>query len=72
MSLAKAIENSKEKRKPYYGAKRFDYTCRNHGSCMYCRRNRLHNSFVKMMNADDTAEGLTIKGRAIRINKDYN
>lgn len=42
MSLEKAISSGKEKRKPYYGAGRVDTTCRNHGSCPYCRSNRTH------------------------------
>lgn len=33
MSLDKSIEHGKEKRKPYYGAKAIDRTCRNHGGC---------------------------------------
>lgn len=43
MSLDKAIEHGKEKRKPYRKSKRFDTTCRNHGSCPYCESNRTHN-----------------------------
>jgi len=46
MSLDKAIASGKEKRKPYRKAKRFDTSCRNHGSCPYCERNRLH-KFIK-------------------------
>lgn len=42
MSLDKAIAHGKEKRKPYRGAKAIDKTCRNHGSCAWCRENRLH------------------------------
>ena len=42
MSLDKAIEHKKELRKPYRGSKRFDKTCRNHGSCPYCEGNRKH------------------------------
>ena len=42
MSLDKAIGHGKEKRKPYKGAKAIDCTCRNHGSCTWCRDNRLH------------------------------
>lgn len=42
MSLDKAIEHGKEKRKPYRGSKSFDYTCRNHGGCDWCRENRQH------------------------------
>lgn len=40
MSLDKAIKHGKEKRKPYRRAKAVDSTCRNHGSCDYCRGNR--------------------------------
>lgn len=42
MSLDKAIEHGKERRKPYRGSKAFDYTCRNHGSCQWCVENRKH------------------------------
>lgn len=42
MSLDKAIEHGKEKRKPYKGAKAIDCTCRNHGSCEWCKSNRLY------------------------------
>ena len=40
MSLDKAIKHGKEKRKPYTGAKSIDCTCRNHGSCPWCKKNR--------------------------------
>ena len=30
------------KRAEYTGSKKFDYTCRNHGSCGWCESNRLH------------------------------
>ena len=36
MSLDKAIEFGKEKRKQYRKSKAFDRTCRNHGSCPWC------------------------------------
>ena len=42
MSLDKAIEHNKEHRKKYRGAKSVDSTCRNHGSCLYCKENRTH------------------------------
>jgi hypothetical protein len=42
MSLDKAIEFGKEHRKPFRRSKAFDRTCRNHGSCPYCRGNRQH------------------------------
>jgi hypothetical protein len=40
MSLEKGIKHKKEWRKPFRGSKRFDSTCRNHGSCGYCEGNR--------------------------------
>lgn len=40
MSLDKAITHGKEFRKPYKGSKRYDKSCRNHGGCPYCERNR--------------------------------
>lgn len=42
MSFDKSITSGKERRKPYRGAKAVDTSCRNHGSCPYCRNNRLH------------------------------
>lgn len=42
MGLDKAIQHGKEKRRPYTGAKAFDCDCRNHGSCDWCRNNRLY------------------------------
>ena len=41
MALDKAIKSGKEKRKPFRKAKAVSHTCRNHGSCSYCRGNRL-------------------------------
>lgn len=32
----------KKKRKPYKSAKAIDRTCRNHGECEWCKRNRLY------------------------------
>ena len=42
MSLDKAIQYGKEHRKPYRGSKAVDPSCRNHGSCPWCKSNRLH------------------------------
>ena len=42
MSLEKAIEHGKEHRKPYYGSKACDKSCRPHGSCSWCYNNRMH------------------------------
>lgn len=44
MSLDKAINSGKEKRKPYSGAKAIDRHCRNHGDCKWCLNNRLYSS----------------------------
>ena len=44
MSLDKAIEHGKERRKRYHGSKRFDKTCRNHGGCDWCKENRLYST----------------------------
>ena len=40
MSLEKAIEYRKEKRKAYRGSKAWTASCRNHGKCGYCENNR--------------------------------
>lgn len=34
----------KERRKHYRGSKAVDSTCRNHGSCDWCRSNRTHST----------------------------
>lgn len=60
MSLDKSIEHKKERRKPYYGSKAIDPTCRNHGSCEVCKGNRLHSTRKRQMIAlselDDSDE----------------
>ncbi len=58
MSLDKSIEHGKEHRREYYGSQRIDYTCRNHGSCPYCRRNRMfkkkkHETIDDKQNGDE-------------------
>ena len=40
--LDKAIKHNKEFRKPYKGAQAIDLTCRNHGTCNWCKDNRTH------------------------------
>lgn len=42
MSLDKAIEFGKEKRKRYRKSKAFDRTCRNNGKCPWCEGNRTY------------------------------
>jgi len=47
MSLEKAIASGKEHRKQYRGknwCKLIDPSCRNHGSCIWCKNNRSYNS----------------------------
>ena len=51
MSLDKAIKHKKEKRKPYRGGKAIDVNCRNHGSCDFCRKNRLHQTIKQKLQA---------------------
>ena len=48
MSLNKAIAHGKEHRKPYYGSKNFDKTCRNHGGCGWCEGNRMYSTRKKI------------------------
>ena len=52
MSLDKAIESGKEKRKKYRKSKAFDSTCRNHGSCPWCEGNRTNKNNNKKKVAD--------------------
>lgn len=52
MSLNKAIESGKEKRKQYTGSKAVDCSCRNHGSCEYCRQNRQYKNTKRLMSTD--------------------
>jgi len=50
--LNKAITSGKEHRKPYYGTQRFDRTCRCHGSCEWCKANRLYNTVRREQKMD--------------------
>lgn len=42
---------SKTKRKAYRGSKRFDASCRNHGSCPWCRGNRTYQATKAALSA---------------------
>ena len=53
MSLEKAIRYKKENRKQYKGSKAYDRSCRNHGSCEYCRMNREYKNLRKMQESID-------------------
>ena len=48
MALDKEIKSGKENRKPYRKSKAIDCTCRNHGSCPWCKENRLHKGRDKL------------------------
>lgn len=41
-------------KKAYTGSKRFDVTCRNHGSCSYCKNNRTFSSERAKLLYNDT------------------
>jgi hypothetical protein len=43
--------NRKDYRKPYRGSKRVDPTCRNGGSCSWCRGNRTYRNVKREMAA---------------------
>lgn len=53
MSLDKAIEYGKEKRKQYYGAQAVDRTCRCGGTCPYCKGNRLYQYNKELQKVED-------------------
>lgn len=57
MSLDKAIEHGKEKRKRYRKAKAVDPHCRNHGPCPVCEANRLYSSKKAIQEAKTKDEG---------------
>lgn len=42
MSFDKKYPNRKDQRKPYYGSKACDRSCRPGGDCPYCAKNRLY------------------------------
>jgi hypothetical protein len=42
---------SRTKKKPYTGSKKFDRTCRNNGSCPYCRANRQYKNNKRNLQA---------------------
>ena len=58
MSLDKAIEHKKEKRKPYYGSKAIDRTCCNHGTCGVCEGNRLYKNTKRLQSMKDKMRDL--------------
>ncbi len=60
MSLDKSINSGKERRKQYRGVEVYCKMCRNHGSCDYCRNNRLHNANKRLARFNDLSKELDI------------
>lgn len=56
MSLDKAIEHGKEKRKPYRRAKAFAKSCRNHGGCPWCSEGRQYKHKKAKLKHTDTTD----------------
>ena len=56
MSLDRAIQNGKEKRKPYKGVKAIDKSCRNNRGCSHCLGNRLHGYKKRVQSANTQLE----------------
>ena len=55
--LDKAIEHGREHRKPFYGKRaNFPDSCRPHGGCPVCDRNRLHCNNLREVIADEQLE----------------
>ena len=48
MGMEKAIASGKEHRKEYRGAKAICKSCRNGGTCEWCRRNRMYKNLKKL------------------------
>ena len=53
MSLDKSIQHGKSHRKQYRGTKAIDTTCRNHGSCEWCRSNRTRKNDKRELSIDE-------------------
>lgn len=58
MSLDKAIQHGKERRKPWRGSKNFDKTCRNHGGCDWCKENRLYSTNKELERCKEQLKGV--------------
>ena len=52
MTMDKGVKHGKEFRRPYRKSKRFDKSCRNHGSCSRCQGDRLYNRNKRTSEAD--------------------
>jgi len=66
MSFNKAITYGKEHRKPWIGknkSKNIDNTCRNHGSCEYCKSNRLYQYTKEKIKTDESLKEVIFNDR---------
>ena len=54
MSFEHNYPNRKDHRKPYRKSKAIDRSCRSHGSCPWCRGNRLHREYLQQQRTLDT------------------
>ena len=59
MSLDKRIAKGEEKRKPYFDSRRFDYSCRSHGTCPWCQGNRMHKNKKQEISCEQQENELT-------------
>lgn len=58
MSFDKDYPNRKDIRKPYRDSRRFDTTCRNHGSCPSCDKKRKYKWKKQTIRTDDELKDL--------------
>ena len=58
---------SRTNKQPYQKSRRFDVTCRNHGSCNWCEDDRLHSRRRDLLIADEKVT----ESKYYAINKTY-
>ena len=58
MSFYRHYTKRKDHRKPYYDSRRFDTSCRNHGSCGWCRDGRTFHNERRKPIVEPEYEGL--------------
>lgn len=60
LSLDKSILHNKEHRRPYYGSKAIDKSCRNHGGCGICEGNRQYKNIKRFQSLIDKMKELEV------------
>jgi hypothetical protein len=58
MAFDKRYPNRKDWRRPYFGPRQVDRTCRAHGSCPWCKDGRLHRDKKQSRAAADDVVGV--------------